>query len=39
MGGILGKSIARKRLASPWNLGTPEATWAGVQVAVFPCLS
>jgi hypothetical protein len=23
MGGILGKSIARRRLVSPWNLGTP----------------
>ena len=30
MGGILGKSIARKRLASPWNLGAPGLTqWGG----------
>jgi hypothetical protein len=28
MGGILGKSIARKRLASPWNLGTPTLSQA-----------
>ena len=29
MGGILGKSIAHKRLASPWDLGTPPNWWLG----------